>query len=87
MLFEDRKTVNIDWYTEVGFPQVFEKLCSDKPRSGLRGTLLPHNIVTADTAAKILCFFMQSWCRIGDSSTIPPTTCHKWFFKNFLKNL
>lgn len=77
---EDRKTVTADWYTEVCLPQVFEKLCSDRPRSGLRGILLHHDNATPHTAAKTLNFLHESGVQLVTHPPYSPDLAPNDFF-------
>ncbi|XP_053411309.1 histone-lysine N-methyltransferase SETMAR-like [Nycticebus coucang] len=47
---EEQRTFTAQWYTTVCLPKVFRKLQEWRPTTGLRGTILHHDNVSAHTA-------------------------------------
>ena len=52
--FQERKTVNAEWYINICLPKVFEAWSARRPNNGTRCPLLHHNNESANTATATL---------------------------------
>ena len=78
---EDRKTVTADWYVNHCLPKVFQAWCTRRPQTGVRGLLLHHDNVSAQSAAVTLDFLAASNVQLVTHPPYSPdlTPCD-WFF-------
>ena len=60
ILLEDRKRVTADWYVEHCLLKVFQSWCKRRPRTGVRGLLLPNDNVSVHTAAVTLGYLVAN---------------------------
>lgn len=86
---QERRTVNSEWYCEVCPPTVFEEVCKQRPKTGLRGIFLHHDNARPHTAIRTIDFLNDTRVQLLPHPPYSPdlAPCDFWLFPFLKKHL
>jgi histone-lysine N-methyltransferase SETMAR len=85
----EQKTITAKWFVEVCLPQVFEKICSDRPNSGLRQIRLHYDNATSHTSQLVTKYLADNKVDVMPHPPYSPdiAPCDFWLFSKLKREL